>query len=115
MNRNELIQTVKAMIVAPSCCRELKDAGSKWLAAIGTAEEKSAGTALLAEVREDVCTLDQTIPFFESDAAAKIFGAEQAKSMAAHAREIKASGAKWCDCPACAAGVKIMANAAMLA
>ena len=64
MNKNELIETVKAMIAAPSCCRELKEAGSKWLAAIGTAEEKSAGAALLTEVREDVCTLDQTIPPF---------------------------------------------------
>ena len=115
MNKNELIETVKAMIAAPSCCPELKDAGSKWLAAIGTAEEKSAGATLLAEVREDVCTLDQTIPFFESDAAANIFGAERAKTMAAHAREIKASGAKWCDCPACTAGVKIMDNAALFA
>ena len=115
MNRTELIRTVEAMIAAPSCCRELKDAGQKWLAAVGTAEEKNAGAALLAEIREDVCTLDQTIPFFESEAAARIFGAEKARAMAAHAREIKASGAKWCDCAACAAGVKIMENAALLA
>jgi len=93
----------------------LKDAGVKYLAAIGTAEEKRARAALLAEVQEDVCTLDQTIPFFESPSAARIFGAEKAKAMAAHAREIKAKGAKWCDCPACAAGVKIMENAALLA
>ena len=115
MNRTELIRTVEAMIAAPSCCRELKDAGQKWLAAVGTAEEKNAGAALLAEIREDVCTLDQTIPIFESEAAARIFGAEKARAMAAHAREIKASGAKWCDCAACAAGVKIMENAALLA
>lgn len=115
MDKNELIGTVKEMIAAPSCCQELKDAGRKWLAAIGTAAEKSAGTALLAEVKEDVCTLDQTIPFFESDAAAQYFGAEQAKSMAAHARELKASGEKWCFCPACAACVKIMENEDLLA
>ena len=115
MDKNELIETVKTMIAAPSCCQELKDAGVKYLAAIGTAEEKRAGAALLAEVQEDVCTLDQTIPFFESPSAARIFGAEKAKAMAAHAREIKAKGAKWCDCPACAAGVKIMENAALLA
>ena len=94
MNKNELIQTIEAMIATPSCCQELKVAGRKWLAAVGTAEEKSAGAMLLAEIKEDICTLDQTIPFFESDAAAKIFGAEQAKTMAAHARELKNSGAK---------------------
>ena len=115
MDRNELIETVKAMIAAPSCCQELKEAGQNWLAALGTAEEKCAGAALLAEVKADVCTLDQTIPFFESELGTRIFGAEKAKAMAAHAREIKAKGAKWCDCPACSAGVKIMENAALLA
>ena len=33
----------------------------------------------------------------------KIFGAEKAKALAAHARDRMAKGAKWCDCPACAA------------
>ena len=115
MDKNELIQTVREMIAAPSCCRELKEAGEKWLAAVGTAEEKSAGAALLAEVREDVSTLDQTIPFFESELGARIFGAEKARAMAAHAREIRAKGAKWCDCPACSAGVRLMDRAELLA
>ncbi len=108
MDKSELIETVNAMIAAPSCCQELKDAGRKWLAAVGTAGENAAFDALRAEIREDVCTLDQTIPFFESEAAARMFGAEKAEAMAAHAREIKANGAKWCDCPACSAGVRIL-------
>lgn len=114
MNKNELIETVKEMIAAPSCCKELKDAGQNYLNALGTDAEKTAAAALLQEVREDVCTLDQTIPFFESELGTQIFGAERAKAMAAHAREIKAKGAKWCDCPACAAGVKILDNASVL-
>ena len=32
-----------------------------------------------------------------------MFGEEKAKDVAAHAKEIKAAGAKYCDCPACAA------------
>ena len=72
------------------------------------------GDELLAEIKDDVCTLDHTIPFFESEEAVQIFGAEQAKAMAIHARQRKASGAKWCDCPACAACVKIMENEAIL-
>ena len=77
-------------------------------------EALAAAAALLQEIREDVCTLDQTIPFFESELGAQIFGAERAEAMAAHAREIKEQGAKWCDCPACAAGVKILENASAL-
>ena len=41
MDKNELIATVKAMIAAPSCCQELKEAGQNWLAALGTAEESA--------------------------------------------------------------------------
>ena len=114
MSKNEFIETVKTMIAAPSCCQELKDAGQKWLAAVGTPGEKDAAAALYREIREDVSTIEHTIEFFESPAAAGIFGSGQAKSMADHAREIKAKGAKWCDCPACAAGVKILENASLL-
>ena len=43
-----------------------------------------------------------------------MFGAEQAKAMEAHAREIQAAGAKYCDCPACALSEKILAMKADL-
>ena len=105
MERNELVRTVEAMIAAASCCDELKAAGRKWLDSVGTAEENAAWTALLAEIREDICTLDHTIPF-----GTKIFGAAKARELAAHARERKARGETWCDCPACAAGVRILAS-----
>lgn len=108
MKKSELIQTVNTMIAAPSCCQELKAAGQKWLDAVGTDRENAAWSALLAEVKEDVCTLEETIPFFESELGTQIFGPEKARALAAHAREIRAQGAKWCDCPACAAGVKIL-------
>ncbi|MBO4646866.1 MAG: heat-shock protein Hsp90 [Lentisphaeria bacterium] len=108
MNQNELIAAVKTMIEAPSCCQELQAVGKKYLDAVGTAGEKAAFDALLAEVKADICTLEHTIPFFESETAVGIFGAERAKALAVHARERQANGEKWCDCPACAAGVKIL-------
>lgn len=40
---------------------------------------------------------------------AKIFG-DSAKGVADHGREIKAAGAKYCDCPACAAVEAILAK-----
>ena len=80
--------------------------------ALGTPGEKTAFDALLLEVKDDVCTLDHTIPFFESAEGIRIFGAEKARALAAHARERRAQGEKWCDCTACAAGVKILAHAA---
>jgi len=112
MTKNELSAAVENMIAAPSCCQELRDAGKKYLASVGTPEEKTAFDVLLAEIKNSVCTLDETIPFFESERGTQIFGAEKARAMAAHARERKARGEKWCDCPACAAGVKILDCAA---
>lgn len=114
MDKNELIQTVKTMIAAPSCCADLKAAGQKWLDAVGTADEKAAGAALLQEIKDDVCTIDDVLVFFASPAAAAHFGAEQAKAMLAQGREIKANGGKWCFCPACAAGAKILEDGSSL-
>ena len=39
---------------------------------------------------------------------AQIFGAEGAAGLLAHAQELKAAGAKYCDCPACAAAAAIL-------
>lgn len=111
MNKTELIETVKAMIAAPSCCQDLKNAAQKWLDAVGFAEENTAAAALLAELKEDVCTIDDVIPFFDSDRAVQYFGAEKAKELAALAHKVKADGGKWCFCAACAAGAKLIENA----
>lgn len=114
MNKQELIQTVKEMIAAASCCKELKAVGRKWLDAVGTDAEKTVFRELLQEIREDIAPIDHVIEFFESARAKEIFGEEKAKAMAAHAHEVKAAGGKWCDCPACSAGRKILENAASL-
>ena len=111
MNKTELIETVKALIAAPSCCQDLKNVAQKWLDAVGSAEEKTAAAALLAELKEDVCTIDEVIPFFESSLAVQYFGEEKAKELAALAHKVEADGGKWCFCDACAAGAKLLENA----
>ena len=111
MNRDELIVTVKTMIAAPSCCQELKEAGQN---AIGSDSEKSAAEALIAEIKADIAPIDHVIEFFSSPRGIELFGAEKAKAIADHAREVKAAGGKWCDCPACSAGLKILENAQLL-
>ena len=52
--------------------------------------------------------VDGLIAFAGSEAGAKVFGAEKAKQIEAHGKEIKAAGAKYCDCPACAAAEAIL-------
>ena len=112
MNKQELIETTKTLIAAPSCCQPLKAAAQAWLDAAGTAGEKAAAEAFLKELKEDVCTIDDVIPFFESPRAVEYFGEEKAKELAAFARKTKAEGGKWCICAACAAGAKLIEDEA---
>lgn len=46
--------------------------------------------------------------FAGSEAGIQVFGEEKAKQVVAHAQEIKADGAVYCDCPACMAVAAIL-------
>ena len=106
---SEIKQKVQEMIAAPSCCAELKAAGQAWLDAAGTDREADATAALLAEIEEDVMPIDGLIAFLGSEMGTKIFGAEQAAAALARAKERKANGAAYCDCPACSAALEVKA------
>ena len=114
MDKKEITQLVMDLIAAQSCCADLKAAGQKWLDAAATDQKKAAADALLQEIREDIATIEHVIDFFESPQGKRIFGEEKAAAIAAHAREVKANGGKWCDCPACTACLKILDNASLL-
>ncbi|WP_293822895.1 molecular chaperone Hsp90 [uncultured Phascolarctobacterium sp.] len=103
-----------ALIAAHSCSAEAKTAAEKWLAAVGTAEEAEATKAYIAELEADIMPIDGLIAFAGSEAGVGVFGAELAKNILAHAKEIKAAGAAYCDCPACAACKAILDKKAEL-
>lgn len=101
-------ELVKEVMEAPSCCPELKAVCEQWLKDAGTARESDTTAKLVKELEEDIMPIDMLVAFAASDAAVGIFGAEGQKAVLAHAKEIQAAGAKYCDCPACAAGIKIL-------
>lgn len=103
----KLISEVKNLISAPSCCAEAKAAAEDFLAAVGTDKEAEETKKLVAELQEDIETIDELIAFTSSEKCAQFFG-DKAEGFRAHALELKASGAKYCDCPACAACEKIL-------
>lgn len=96
------------LINAFSCSAEAKKAAQDWLAAVGTDKEKQQTEKYIAELEADIMPIDGVINFASSEAGVKVFGAEKAKALAAHGREIKAQGAKFCDCPACTAVAAIL-------
>lgn len=113
MNQNVkeyVTEKVKELLNAPSCCAEAKEAAQNWLNALGTDQEADASRRLIAELQMDIMPVDGLIAFADSEAGAQVFGAETAKKVAAHGRELKAAGAKYCDCPACAASEAILAK-----
>ena len=77
---------------------------------VGADKESEQAKKLVAELEEDIMPIDGLIAFAGSDMGAKVFGAEGAKKLLVHAESIKAAGAKYCDCPACAACEKILAH-----
>lgn len=93
---------------APTCSAETKEAARMWLNALGTDREARMTKDYIAELEEDIMPIDQLIGFAGSDAGAAYFGADTAAGIKAHAEEIKAAGAKYCDCPACTVVAQIL-------
>lgn len=98
-----VVEKTRELIEAPTCSGETKAAAQAWLEAVGTEREAEETKKYVAELEADIMPIDNLIAFADSEGGAKVFGAETAKSIAAHAKDIKAAGAKYCDCPACAA------------
>ena len=114
MDKEALFHTVGRLIAAPSCCPELKAAAQAYLNAIGTEGAKDAAEALIAELEEDICPIDNLIALAESDTGRHMFGEETARTIASNARSTKAEGGLYCTCPACSAASELLANADLL-
>lgn len=91
---NEIIEKTRALIDAPTCSKETKEAAVRWLEAAGTEREKEETVSYIAELEEDIMPIDQLIGFAGSAKGEEYFGADAAKGIAVHAREIKAAGSK---------------------
>lgn len=105
-----VVEKTNELINAFSCSKEAKEAAEEFLAAIGTENETDETKKYIAELEADIVTAEGLEAFAGSEAGAKVFGEEKAKEVAAHARELKAQGIKYCDCPACKAVEAILAN-----
>ena len=108
MENRKLIAEKVTAILSTNACAELKEAANRWLNAAGADEEAAADAALIAELREDIAPIDGAIAFFESDMCRKLFGPDKAAAMLKHGQDIKAAGAKYCDCPGCAAALEAL-------
>lgn len=109
-----VVEKTHELIASPTCSLETKEAANAWLNAVATENEAEETKKYIAELEEDIMPIDTLIGFAESETGAQVFGADKAKDVAAHAREIKSNGAEYCDCPACAAAAAILAKKDLL-
>lgn len=113
MNKQDVIEAVRKIVAAPSAYEGLKKAGQAYLDAVGT-ERENAAAVLVEEAKADISTVDETIAFAGSPVAAEVLGEAGAKALEAHARDIKARGAEYCDCDACTAALDVVKNEKVL-
>lgn len=106
----EIMEKTRALINAPTCSGETKAAAQRWLDAVGTDRQQAETAAYIAELEADIMPIDNLIGFAGSEAGKSYFGADTAAGIVAHAKEIKAAGANYCDCPACAIVAEILAK-----
>ncbi len=111
---HEMMEKVRALINAPSCCAEAKEAACNWIDAVSTPRQAEAAKALIAELEEDLVTVDGLIAFAQSDAGIAHFGKEAADALAVHGQKLKKAGSQYCDCPACTAAKAILDSRQLL-
>lgn len=104
---------VQELVNAATVCPEAKAAGEAYLAAYGTPKQADAAKALIAELKEDVGSIDNAIAFGSSERGRQILG-DNAEGFVKAAKASKAAGGKYCVCPACKAGGEILDHAAEL-
>ncbi len=109
-----VVEKTRALMEAPTCSSETKAAAAAWLDAVGTDREKAETESYIKELEEDIMPVEQLIAFAESEGGQQYFGADTAKGIAIHGREIQAAGGKYCDCPACAIVAEILEKKAQM-
>ncbi len=110
-----VIQKLNEMTSIPYCCEEAKAAAADWMNALETEKEAAQTAKLLTELEESLLPIDRYIAFAASEAGANVFGGEEgAQKEISRAKERKAAGAKYCDCPACEAALAVLDKRAEL-
>ena len=103
-------QKVDELLAAFSSSQNTRDAAQAWKDAAAAGADMDEATAnLLDALDKHHTTVDELIAFAQGGAK-EVLGEEAAAGMLAHGRELKAAGAKYCDCAACVATQKLLAK-----
>ena len=108
MTHTQLTQLVQALLDAPQSNATVKEFAQSWLDAEGTEKQAELTKQLVSVAEQNIALIDETIGFAGSELAVQILGEEGAANLLQHAKDIKAQGAEFCDCPSCTAAKNII-------
>lgn len=101
------VYAVQELMGYMSTCPDLKAACGTWLIMRGTPAQKFAADALVAELKDDILTIDQQIDHLKEELAKGQY-VEAINNYLEVVLEAKKAGVKHCICPACTLGTKIL-------
>ena len=108
MTHTQLTQLVQVLLDAPQSNATVKEFAQSWLDAEGTEKQAELTKQLVSVAEQNIALIDETIGFAGSELAVQILGEEGAANLLQHAKDIKAEGAEFCDCPSCTAAKNII-------
>ena len=108
MTHIQLTQLVQALLDAPTSNPTVKEFAQSWLDTEGTEKQADLTKQLVSIAEQNIALIDETIVFAGSELAVQILGKEGAANLLQHAKDIKAQGAEFCDCPGCVAAKNII-------
>ena len=108
MTHTQVKKLVQALLDAPTSNPTVKEFAQSWIDAEGKPEQNKLTKQLVSVAEQNIALIDETIGFAGSELGTKILGAEGAANLLQHAKDIKAQGAEFCDCPGCVAAKNII-------
>ena len=108
MTHTQLTQLVQALLDAPQSNPKVKEFAQSWIDAEGTPKQEELTKQLVSVAEQNIALIDEVIDFAGSERATQALGEEGATNLLQHAKDIKAQGAEFCDCPACEAAKNII-------
>ena len=103
MTHTQLTELVRALLDAPTSNETVKEFAQSWIDAEDTPKQAELTKQLVSVAEQNIALIDETIGFAGSELATQILGEEGAANLLQHAKDIKAKGAEFCDCPGCTA------------
>ena len=108
MTHTQLTQLVQAFLDAPTSNATVKEFAQSWLDAEGTEKQAELTKQLVSVAEQNIALIDEVIAYAGSKRAVQELGEEGAANLLQHAKDIKAEGAEFCDCPGCVAAKNII-------